>query len=163
MDDLRLRLKIMPYLLALVSTAAILFFVPGILRGWASQSWPQVQGKVVMVNARAGNDPKSGVTYVGEVNFTYTVDGKDYGSNQIDIASYGPSRRSRVLALEDVEAYSAGQEVTVFYDPQKPALGVLEAGIPGRIKNIALVALAIAAVCLPYSIIQGRRYLRLAS
>ena len=112
-----------------------------------------------MVNARAGNDPKSGVTYVGEVNFTYTVDGKDYGSNQIDIASYGPSRRSRVLALEDVEAYSAGQEVTVFYDPQKPALGVLEAGIPGRIKNIALVALAIAAVCLPYSIIQGRRYL----
>ncbi len=85
----------------------------------ASTEWPTVEGTVTKAHIR-----KSRKSRRLRMRYTYDVDGQTYESGKIAFMG-------RVLAgnvAERRKRYSAGTEVTVYYNPDNPAIAVLEPG-----------------------------------
>jgi hypothetical protein len=62
--------------------------------------------------------------YRALVTFEYEVDGRRYLSDTITFGDYSSSNRG--LAERTAARYPIGADVQVFYDPDDPAVGVLE-------------------------------------
>jgi hypothetical protein len=95
----------------------------------ASRSWPSVEGHVVgaTVERRVDSDEDGTTTrYTPHTVYSYSVLGDQYTGDKVAIGST-PSYASYRKA-ESKLVYEPGQQVTVYYDPQKPARAVLEAG-----------------------------------
>ena len=97
--------------------------------GRSTHGWPTVRGRVVTSEVRSyrsgeggGRQPYPSVVY------EYEVGGRRFRSKRIHFDEL-VSSQARVGAT--VRTYSAGAEVTVYYDPRRPGRSVLEPGAPG--------------------------------
>jgi hypothetical protein len=120
-------------ILALVFAGAGLF---ALVRGFidfrtskASRDWPPVEGQVnvATVEMKTESDEDGTTTsYSPRVVYTYAIAGQQYTSDQVVVGA----RRwhSSQARAEAKLAYQTGQQVTVYYNPNKPAQAVLEAG-----------------------------------
>ncbi|MBN1976502.1 MAG: DUF3592 domain-containing protein [Anaerolineae bacterium] len=122
----------------------------------ASRDWPSVEGqvKVAAVERKVESDEDGTTTsYSPRVVYTYAISGQQYMSDQVIVGA----RRwhSSQARAEAKLAYQTGQQVTVYYNPNKPDQAVLEAGATrgawgmlaiGIVFTIAGVAIAIFIV-----------------
>jgi hypothetical protein len=111
-------------------TLLVLVFFPFLLwQGYkkirlskASAAWPTVPG-VVTVSERT----KLAWRTQPRVSFSYEVAGKAYSSSKVSFADAVPARETEPI----LSRYQPNQPVTVHYNPEDPAIAVLEAG-PNR-------------------------------
>ena len=78
------------------------------------------------------------------IEYNYTVMGKSYASNLIDIST-APGRR---YPFTGEGRYPLDSSVTVRYDPRDPSRAVLETGVPWQWVLAALLALGMLALAL---------------
>jgi hypothetical protein len=95
----------------------------------ASRDWPSVEGQVnvATVEMKTEHDEDGTTTsYSPQVVYTYSVAGQQYTSDQVIVGarSWHTSRARAEAKL----AYQTGQQVTVYYNPNKPSQAVLEVG-----------------------------------
>jgi hypothetical protein len=95
------------------------------LNARATSQWAQVTGTIEKVAIE--ESWSSGQTkYVPLVTYRFSHNGKPFVGDQI-----GPQEQtfsSRVVAGEAIAEFTAGADVTVFYDPQDPTHSVLRPG-----------------------------------
>ncbi|BAX79631.1 DUF3592 domain-containing protein [Labilibaculum antarcticum] len=91
----------------------------------ASKSWPTVEGIVTSadINTHISDGTKM---YASDINYTYTVEGKIYFGNRISTVDGSSSSASD--AKKDMQKYSEGSMVMVYYDPELPDASLLEPG-----------------------------------
>jgi hypothetical protein len=144
-------------ILALVFAGAGLFaLVRGFIdfrTGKASRDWPSVEGQVTIATVEMkteSDDDGTTTKYSPRVVYTYAIAGQQYTSDQV-VPGARLWHTSRARA-EAKLAYQTGQQVTVYYNPNKPDQAVLEAGATrgawgmlaiGVVITIAGIAIAI--------------------
>jgi Protein of unknown function (DUF3592) len=107
-------------------------FLSGFIRALQSKRWPQIQGQVteskVVEHSTADHDHVSRrtTTYEPCVSYTYTVGNKSHTSRQI---AMGVLQTSEADAAKVIARYPVSEKVTVFHDPKRHEIAVLE---PGR-------------------------------
>lgn len=114
------------------SAGTLLFdvmFVRGAWKQYASQSWSEVQGKVVHSAVKTHSD-SDGTSYSLELNYEYSVGNFTYrGTKDTELPNtmFGSSSvQNRVSELPK------GKSVPVYYDPRDPTKAVLVRGITVR-------------------------------
>ncbi|MEO0413887.1 MAG: DUF3592 domain-containing protein [Verrucomicrobiota bacterium] len=99
-----------------------------------SKSWPSTSGQITELSIKQGrksgkkeNSFNSKRTYQPVVNYRYQVGDEAFTGNRV---TYEPLSRSssRVRAERVISAFTEGQTVTVFYDPDAPEKSVLQTG-----------------------------------
>ncbi|MBI1921193.1 MAG: DUF3592 domain-containing protein [Geobacter sp.] len=96
------------------------------MTGLRSRRWPFSLGKVILSQA-VFKTRKSGDTscYVPEVNYTFTVEGREYTGDTISVRGVG----SRLKDVQQIIAkYPVESQVIVFYNPKDPTDSLLEPG-----------------------------------
>ena len=118
----------------MVALPGLFFVLKGarrIQQSMASTRWPTVTGKVVSAETTrdvTGSRRGTSVTYNTETVIGYTVNGRDYTTDQLYFGqTLGSSDRSE--AEIKLLRYPVGREVPVSYDPSNPAVGVMKAGL----------------------------------
>lgn len=100
-----------------------------------SGSWPSAQGTITSsgMSKRTTRDSnhRTRTTYYPKIGFHYTVDGRKYAGSRIQFGT-GETGGSMKWAQKVVNKYPSGKKVNVYYNPQEPNYGVLEAGITWR-------------------------------
>jgi hypothetical protein len=143
-----MRLQFFAIGMSFVCPGFLIWMAPDAVQEVASYSWPEVTGEVRAVDARQEFDSETRETrYVGWVDFTYQVDGKQLASQAIDLST-GIKHDSREAALADVAEYSPGQAVKVAYNPKRPETGILKRGIPGH-HLLVLVCAGVGTIVFP--------------
>ena len=100
-----------------------------------SGSWPSTQGTITSsgMSKRTTRDSnhRTRTTYYPKIGFHYQIGGRKYAGSRIQFGT-GETGGSMKWAQKVVNKYPAGKKVNVYYDPQDPNYGVLEAGITWR-------------------------------
>jgi hypothetical protein len=107
----------------------LLYFwaVPSYYRAKGSTAWPTVEGRIDSSSVHSARE-KNKTKYWSEVQFSYAVNGQTYQSH--DVWASGGYRSSSKKEHQDVvDRYPPQKAVKVYYDPQKPASGILEPGV----------------------------------
>lgn len=119
----------------------IMYF--GIRKGRRTQSWPTTGGSVISshVEEKRDYDDEGNLnrTYYPIIEYEYTVGGDRFQGDSYQALKTSMSRRK---ARQVVSGYNPGEEVTVFYNPEKPSDAVL---VPG-FSNILYVLLAMGII-----------------
>lgn len=105
-----------------------------------STTWPSTAGTVVAVDrvyAGSGEDGES--SYNEKVEYSYAVDGREYRGNLVAALSTLKSAKQVQAALE---AHPVGSMVEVYFDPDDPAVCLLEPGLSGFAKAGLVVYVA---------------------
>jgi len=116
--------------------------------GSNSENWPTVEGSVQSLEYRPIGMGRSGDGWHLKVEYTYSVDGQAYASDQWRFAKGFAGLTDKEISAARVQ-YAEGAEVDVHYHPRRPSLSVL---IPGADSQawmgllLGLALLAIAAV-----------------
>ena len=101
-----------------------------IKRAYESRSWPHIQGTItssdITKETRRDSNSRHRTTYYPRVKYKYYVDVKYYSCNRIEFGGVSGGKRSK--AKKVVDRYPSGKKVTVYYNPQDPAVAVLKAG-----------------------------------
>lgn len=114
----------------------------------SSQAWPHTLGQVVRAEVkRTSNTDDDGhisYTYHPEVEYTYEVAGQTYSSQRL---MFGAIRayNTTAKAQRTLARYPVGSQVTVYYDPAKPADSVLER-IAGASTSMLVIGIAMILV-----------------
>jgi len=123
----------------------------------ASRNWPATTGKIIAsgIEPRRSHSSSGGysTSYYPVVQYQYQVEGRTYLSNRITFGGevgYGWTN----MAQKQVDHYPPGANVAVFYDPNDPAVAVLErtAGTSSKIFSlIAIIILVILGVTVAFT------------
>ena len=105
---------------------AVFFGSRTVLRAIESENWPSTTGEVNYSEVDIHSD-SDGTSYSPDVRYFYFVEGKQYQSERVYFGS-DVSSSNRRRHQETVDRYPVGSRVTVYYDPDNPATGVLEPG-----------------------------------
>lgn len=115
--------------------------------GAASLTWPTTPGRIV--SSEVKQTPKGGARPI--IAYTYAVAGQSYTGHIASFTGTHSLQESQRL----VTAYPAGADATVYYDPEKPSLAVLETGakpvtvlwvMGGLLLAVSMTAFAVFAV-----------------
>lgn len=136
--------------LVVVLLGVDIYLVVWLLRSWlharASQQWRTTPGRIVSATRKElrGRPPQ----YLTRVSYAYAVDGREYQGDAIRFADQGSFNDAEAQAILD--RYKPGTEVTVHYDPARPARAVLEPFLDGKsfLLGIGLTACSVAFTAL---------------
>lgn len=109
---------------------------------WA-YTYSSTQGTVVSTNIESNSDGEGGTTYTPQVQYAYTVNGRQL---QADRVTYLLVSSSYKAAEDVVNRFPAGQPVAVYYSPVSPGESVLLRGIDG-------MGLFMALFFLPFNVV----------
>ncbi len=116
--------------------------------GQASAEWPTVSGTIS--SGRVQSHRRDGRTeYMPQVQYSYQVGNRTFTGTRITVSDV--YQRNRGSAEDILRKFPAGATVTVYYDPDDPAMAVLEQGMPGNVK----VLLGAGAGCLVLAVLIG--------
>jgi hypothetical protein len=105
------------------------FYFTGIFyRGLTSASWPSVDGVVVETGVTRASYMRGGVCFFGVVVYRYIVDGRVYEASFYDSRLRGRCFSGRSEAVRYVSDFEDGDNVTVYYLPEKPSVALLKPG-----------------------------------
>ncbi len=110
----------------------------GIISARSSTSWPSTMGNIVSASVveqqPVGTNMEEHTRqtdYRPALVYSYTLGGKTYGSGHVifndDVIVYSSIEKARAA----IKKYPVGQNVQVYYDPENPAMAVLEPGKAG--------------------------------
>jgi hypothetical protein len=124
----------------------------------ASATWPTAAGVVTSSEVDRSTDAEGGDSYSPEVDYQYQVDGQTITNNQIKFGenSYSSRRKAEEIAAN----YPLGQQVTVYYEPERPTNAVLEPGVSAGsyiVISIGALFLLISLIIPPLTLIFGRK------
>jgi hypothetical protein len=92
-----------------------------------SINWTSVNAKVISSEVKRNQGTQYSLTdYCANVDYSYSVKGKDYSGYTIRFTGW--CYLSRVRAQRDVDLYPIGEDVLVYFDPDIPEDSVLEPG-----------------------------------
>ena len=113
-------------------------------QGSAARDWPTTEGEVTSASVRTeittetrrsagryggGTSSTESRTYHADIHYVYTVDGTQYEAGRVVVDEFGTGDRGR--AEQIIAKYPVGSKVTVYYDPKRPSVTVLEPGTSG--------------------------------
>ncbi|UBF26210.1 DUF3592 domain-containing protein [Kovacikia minuta CCNUW1] len=96
-------------------------------RAEASQRWLQTEGRIIFSSVIAAHLSDRPVSRPPEVRYEYRVSGQDYIGHRIGFFE-GLSNLREVPGI--TQQLAQNSQVTVYYNPQKPELSVLNPSIP---------------------------------
>jgi uncharacterized protein DUF3592 len=111
-------------------------------RGRESRHWTRTLGRVIESRVELLNeaDEQRSRRWGLVIRYAYDARGRAHESKQVWIGSAGVSYEDEEGALEWVERFPRGAEVTVWFDPAAPSQAVLVPGVPGP--QLALLVIA---------------------
>lgn len=118
--------KVVPWIAGITFTCLVIYWISRIFRYWGSNSWTLTVGKVERYDTPTYmNNTRKGTCFT-QVRYSYSVSDSEYSG-----AWLTPTLRN-VVALEEwlAKELPVGKEVSVRYNPRKPARSVLADG-PG--------------------------------
>src|SRR6266571_9043464 len=133
-----------PRLLFLAVCAVITFLIGRqFLRALRSRNWPSVPGLMItsrVVKAMSAGKSSSPTYNTLDLAYRYAVNGIDFEGHRVGFDdSDTSSERLRNPHKLAEKTYPAGKAVTVFYDPERPAICTLSKGVPRRLKFCAAI------------------------
>jgi hypothetical protein len=158
-EKFRMRMQIFSIVFAVVCPSLLITMALGSKQQISSYQWPEVEGTVVALVPKSSDDGERGTKYRGRVAYKYEVAGKSYAS---DLTAFFPGwqRSDQATALADVSQYDRGDKVAVYYDPNNPAVGVLEKGIPQVDQILYIVLSVLCLVSVTGAVFTVRSWLR---
>lgn len=122
---------LIPMIFMVIGIVLLFIYFRNLAKVRASQTWSTAQGTVIQSWVRKSNSTDSdgsvSSSYHPEIHYSYQIMGVDYQGNKI---AFGPKvGGNRSGAEKMVEKYPTGANVTVYYQPDKPANAVLERSI----------------------------------
>ena len=143
--DPALLLKSFSVLFAVCGIGTLLYGVRTRRLQEQSQSWLPARGVVlrseVEIETRTshrGSHPTTFTFYRPSVTYDYEYQGKKYRSRRIIVANINWPKKE---AEEAVARYPADSEVSVWVNPNRPNMAVLERGMVGKSRKYLLVSL----------------------
>jgi hypothetical protein len=139
--------------LVLVALLFIFLALRASRQAGASKNWPATTGKIIASGIEPRRSSEGGTTYVPVVQYQYVIDGRTYMGNRITFGNqvgYGWTN----MAQKQVDQYPPGGNVAVFYNPNEPAMAVLErtGGASTKIYwGIAILMLVILGVTFAFT------------
>lgn len=134
-------------------------------RSIASQQWPMINGVVVNSHAEAsfsiGDNNDETTYYVAVITYEYVVNGIRYTNDRIGWQG-DEYRTSMEEAQQLADIYPTDATVVVHYDPDEPAVSVLDITLPGQPDKIgfgyfsasgAILAIALALICAHFDLL----------
>ena len=121
----RMQRKALLFIWTVIGVVGLGVFLYGqyqLTRSRGSVTWPLVTGKIITSQIQSHHD-EDGTTYSADIEYNYTVNGKQFESDVIVIGGHDYSVGSAV------ERYPLGESVRVAYNPVKPHQAVLEPGV----------------------------------
>lgn len=115
---------LVPWVVGVTLTCLVIYWISRIIRYWRSDSWTLTSGKVKSYDKPTYmGDTRKGTCFT-QVRYSYSVNDREYSG-----AWLTPTLRN-VVALEEwlAKELPVGKEVSVRYDPRKPARSVLADG-----------------------------------
>ena len=117
-------------IILLVAGVLVIYYlgIPVLDRAKASPQWPTTKGVVLkskVASQRSSNSNSE--TYKPDITYRYEVDGQQYECTTVWFGS-DVSTSNRSMAQDAVNQYPVNGEVVVYYDPQDPAIAVLQPG-----------------------------------
>lgn len=106
-----------------------------LLRGFASRSWPTTEGSVTESSlkeekyVRRGGETSMILTHRWHISYRYVVEGNEYASTHVYFGGLFHSYSWAWTVSNLLSRYPQDKRVTVYYNPGKPQLAVLEPGI----------------------------------
>ena len=122
---------LIPLIFVIIGFVLLFIYFRNLAQVRASQTWSTAQGTVIQSWVRKSNstdsDGSTSSSYHPEIHYLYQIKGDEHQGNKI---AFGPRvGGSRSRAKKIVEKYPTGANVTVYYQPDKPANAVLERSI----------------------------------
>ncbi len=108
-------------------------------RTLSTKSWPTTTGRVTASKLREERRLSNGSSipvYSADITYAYEVDHKEYSSTKIKWVDHNST--SKRHHQEVLKKYPIDQSVTVFFNPKKPSISLLEPGF-GTGNLIALI------------------------
>lgn len=132
----------------MISLAFVLFgigllylVVPGLWRSYHNQTWGKVTGKIVESRWHnklvSQNAARPNFKLVPKIEYLYMVNNTEYKGTTITMRPF--DELDKGLAKSKLEQYSAGRQVSVYYNPNNPGLSCLEQEKPSLISVVGLI------------------------
>lgn len=123
------------FVLGLALIALIWWFhLQAVKKARASESWPTAAGTVRSSTVRETVSRSKGSTrrsYSANITYGYEVAGTAFAGDKVSFGG-SPSHNFSGQAQAVCDRYPTGKAVTVRYNPEKPAEGVLESTTPSK-------------------------------
>ncbi len=116
-----------------------------VFEGWATSSWPTVEGEVLSADVERATTRGSGHHYLAQLRYRYSYEGESFTSTRVHTAG-SPSFNRADEAAAFIANYPVGGEVQVFVDAEDPAQAVLQHGIPWRGWGVLISGLVLVAI-----------------
>ncbi len=130
-------------ILVVVSLSKLIYDCPKLAKAFIATSWPSTEGKIIwsemtrkeMVALHASESKTQGTrisaanyeVYTPDLEYEYVINGEAYRSNRL--YTYTTTYRTEAKAQSILSKYPKQRKVMVYYNPDKPAIAVLEPGI----------------------------------
>ena len=111
-----------------VSFLAVFFLGGPVLADLGTSDWEPTNGVIIDSGVSESTGGEGDTTYCLWVNYDYTYDNNTYNG---DVVSFSKDNSCSSWAEEADEDYPAGQEITVYVNPDNPYESVLETGFSG--------------------------------
>jgi Protein of unknown function (DUF3592) len=102
---------------------------PQMKKAEQSKTWPTTMGAVIKSEIVSEKDSEHGTMYRPEVVYVYSVDNREYTSNEITFGSSMVSTSRRKSVAKATYKYPVGKQVNVYYNPDEPYESVLETDV----------------------------------
>lgn len=109
-------------LLYLMGILFIAFTVQPIVRSWFPPAWVETSAVVIIAEKSAYSGGNGAIHPSYRFEYRYTVDGQTYTGNRYSLKDAGDG------ANPAVEKFSPNETIAIFYNPNNPALAVVETG-----------------------------------
>lgn len=118
-------------LLLLIAATPFVLGLYGCVMGALTLQWPRTEAKIlgsdlriIMTESRDSTSSLPETRAVVDVAYTYTVNGRDYVSGEIEPYTWG--MQNSALSRKHKERYPKDAVVSAAYDPDNPATAYLE-------------------------------------
>jgi hypothetical protein len=115
-------------LFALAGTILLFFAFRARQKSSASMAWPSTAGQIsaatVRKNSSIDEDGHVNISYTPIVEYDYWINGQAYKGRRVNFGITASPKKE--AAQNEVDRFTVGRQVAVFYNPEKPGEAVLE-------------------------------------
>jgi len=133
-------------IISIFGLIVLLFALKAIKKAKASSQWLTAEGEITK-SIKTESKVKKGdiTTYDAEIEYKYTVNGREYTSDRIYFGSSISIGGGEIKSSFLFGKYYASKKVTVFYNPEDEEESVLETGIQNELYWVVAISIIIIA------------------
>ena len=118
-------IRLFPLVFFVVGLGVLIYGARDLYYGLTMNRWPGTSGKVIVSQlARSSKTSRGYNFYAADVQYNYSVSGKDYVSSRVTMRDVEVPRTKYAQSI--IDRYPVGAAVKVFYNPSHPELAVLD-------------------------------------